>query len=113
MGQKKYPPINPSEVESILRKLGFTFDRQEGDHAQWERNPTPIDPQRRIVTVDRGCRDFDDTLIKSMISQSGETREAFYGATKRTAAKAGVRFVKSPKSAEPLGLNAEPEPEGD
>jgi hypothetical protein len=31
--------------------------------------------------------EFDDRLIKIMISQSGFTREEFYGATKSTAKK--------------------------
>jgi hypothetical protein len=39
-------------------------------------------------------REFDDYLIKNMIRQSGMTREKFYGATKRTAQKAPVPFLK-------------------
>ena len=94
MGQKRYPPLTPSEVEAILRKSGFTFKHQEGSHAQFERLATKEDPQRRLVTVDRGYPEFDDKLLKSMIQQSGMSRAAFYGATKRTALKAGVPILR-------------------
>jgi predicted RNA binding protein YcfA (HicA-like mRNA interferase family) len=94
MGQKKYPPISPSEVEAILGKSAFTFKRQVGAHAHFERAATKEDPQRRLVTVDRGYSEFDDKLLKSMIQQSGMTREEFYGATKRTALKAGVPILR-------------------
>jgi len=46
----------------------------------------------RYVTVDLHYPEFDDKMIKSTISQSGLNREQFYGATKRTAAKIGLRF---------------------
>jgi len=36
-------------------------------------------------------KDFNPFLIKSMIAQSGLSREAFYGATKSTAKKIGMR----------------------
>lgn len=94
MGQRKYPPLSPSEVEAILRKSGFTFKRQEGDHAHWEHLPDESDSRRRLVTVDRGYQQFDDKLLKSMIEQSGLDREHFYGATKRTAIKAGVPILR-------------------
>jgi hypothetical protein len=63
--------------------------------------PTANDPQRRVVTVDTGVDEFDDTLLKSMIEQAGMTGDTFYGATKWTANKAQVRFVRT--SAEPEG----------
>ena len=95
MGQKKYPPLTPSEVEAILKKSAFTFKRQVGDHAHFERLATARDPQRRVVTVDRGYSNFDDKILKSMIDQSGMTRSEFYGATKRTALKAGVPILRA------------------
>ncbi len=93
MGQRKYPPLTPSEVAAILRSLGFALAREEGSHAHYE-CPAKGDLPRSIVTVDTGYREFDDSLIKSMIRQSMRTREAFYGATKRTAAKASVKFTR-------------------
>jgi predicted RNA binding protein YcfA (HicA-like mRNA interferase family) len=94
MGKHKYPPLTPGEVVAILVKLGFTLKRTHGDHAHYERLPSESDPRRRIVTVDMGAKDFGDTLMKSMIGQSGLERNEFYGATKRTALKAGVKFLR-------------------
>lgn len=37
-------------------------------------------------------KDFGETLIKSMISQSNFKRDEFYGATKHSARKASVRL---------------------
>jgi predicted RNA binding protein YcfA (HicA-like mRNA interferase family) len=39
MGQRKYPPLTPSEVEAILIKSGFVLKREHGDHAHYERQP--------------------------------------------------------------------------
>jgi predicted RNA binding protein YcfA (HicA-like mRNA interferase family) len=93
MGQRKYPPLTPSEVAAILTSLGFTKVREESSHAHYECRAAGKYP-RSIVTVDTGYSEFDDTLIKSMIRQSNRPREIFYGATKRTARKAAVQFVK-------------------
>lgn len=101
MGQRKYPPLSPSEVEAILRRSGFTFKRQLGDHAHYERLPDAEDPQRRLVTVDKGYPNFDDKLMKSMIEQFGRGRDKFYGATKRTAVKAGVPILKPSPGVDP------------
>ena len=100
MGQRKYPPLTPSEVIAILRNLGFTKAREEGSHAHFEAkasNPYP----RSIVTVDMGYREFDESRIKTMIRQSNRTREVFYGATKGTARKASVTFAKPARSTDP------------
>lgn len=100
MGQRKYPPLTPPEVVAILTGLGFVKVREEGSHAHYECLANRTYP-RSVVTVDMGHREFDDSLIKNMIRQSNRTREMFYGATKRTALKAAVRFVKPAKSSEP------------
>jgi predicted RNA binding protein YcfA (HicA-like mRNA interferase family) len=100
MGKRKYPPLTPGEVVAILLKSGFTLKRTHGDHAHYERLRSESDPLRRIVTVDTGAKDFSDTLVKSMIEQSGLGRSKFYGATKRTAAKAGVKFLRVSNEAE-------------
>src|SRR5580704_15576301 len=98
MGQKKYPPLTPSEVEAILRGLKFEFKRQEGSHRHYERPADGLRP-RSVVTVDMTEKEFDDFLIKSMIRQSNFTREQFYGATRRTARKASVKvFLLSPST---------------
>jgi predicted RNA binding protein YcfA (HicA-like mRNA interferase family) len=93
MGKRKYPPLTPSEVTAILTGLGFTKVRQDGSHAHYEHAVAGVYP-RSIVTVDMAYAEFDDGLIKSMIRQSNRSREMFYGATKRTARKASVPFLK-------------------
>ena len=91
MGQRRFPPLTPDEVEAILRACGFEKKRQEGSHAQWER---AADGRRlrSIVTVDVPRAEVREDLMKSMIRQSNLTREEFYSATKRTARKASVGF---------------------
>lgn len=85
---RKYPSLTPSEVRAILQARTFVKKGQRGSHEQWAGvwagNP-------RVVTVDGHYPEFDDDLIKSMIRQSGMTREQFYGATDRTARKIGLR----------------------
>jgi predicted RNA binding protein YcfA (HicA-like mRNA interferase family) len=86
MGKRKYPPLKHREVRSILTALGFTEKRQAGtSHAQWER-PADNEHARAIVTVG-DYPEFDERLIKSMISQSTFDRQKFYGATPSTAKK--------------------------
>jgi hypothetical protein len=76
---------------AILVALGFREDRH-GDHACYQRE---ADETRTRKVVPVGDYDeFDQTLIKPMISESGFTRDQFYGATKVTARKAGVAFFK-------------------
>ena len=91
MGQRRFPPLTPDEVQAILRARGFQKKRQDGSHAQWERLADGKHP-RSIVTVDIGRPEFREDLIKSMIRQSNLTREEFYSSTKRTAKKANVAF---------------------
>ena len=85
MGKRKYPPLKHREVVEILTALQFKKVRQESTHAQYER-PSDGTRTRAIITVD-DYPDFEEKLIKSMISQSTFTRDEFYGATKNTAKK--------------------------
>ena len=86
MGKQKYPVLKHSEVIDIIRALGFVFKRQTASHAHYERTPDSKIPERKLVTVG-AYSEFDDDLIKSMVRQSGFSREDFYGATKKTAKK--------------------------
>jgi len=86
VGKRKYPPLTPSEVVAIVKALGFVFDRQCGSHAHYECEASGSTP-RHVVTVDMTVDNFDEYLIKSMIRQSGVTRDQFYGATKGTRRK--------------------------
>ncbi|HEX9973999.1 MAG TPA: type II toxin-antitoxin system HicA family toxin [bacterium] len=84
MSHKKYPILKLKEVLAILSALGFSEIRSEGSHHHYM---AIINDQKRVVTVDHGKIEFDAFLIKSMIAQSGLSREEFYGATKGTAKK--------------------------
>ena len=89
MSRKKYPPLKPRDVGAVLTALGFAFKRQEGSHAQWELTQG-ADGKRHVVTVDTACSEFDDFLMKSIVRNSGFSRDEFYGATKKTAKAANV-----------------------
>jgi predicted RNA binding protein YcfA (HicA-like mRNA interferase family) len=82
---KRYPPLTPQEVRDILRAAGFALERVDGSHEQWESGS--IRGRRRLVTVDAGVRECSMKLIRSMIEQSGLTRDEFYRQTARTAPK--------------------------
>lgn len=86
MGKRKYPPLTPNEVVSIVKALAFTFKRQDGSHAHYELAAAD-GQERKLVTVDMSVSSFGDYLLKSMIRQSGFSREAFYGATEKTKKK--------------------------
>src|SRR4051794_7713222 len=92
MGQKKYPPLTPNEVVEILSRVGFSKRGQEGSHAQYFKAGSENHITSN-VTVDMAYREFDCDLIKSMIRQSNYSRDEFYGATKRSARKAGVKLL--------------------
>jgi len=84
---RRYPPLTPGEVVSILSARGFSLKRQVGSHGHYELTAKPDEDRHRVVTVDMSIPEFDVQLIKSMIRQSGLSREGFYGAIKRTAKK--------------------------
>jgi|APSaa5957512622_1039677.scaffolds.fasta_scaffold40329_3 predicted RNA binding protein YcfA (HicA-like mRNA interferase family) len=75
----EYPPLDRGQIESILKKLGFTKKRTESSHAQWEGHSKG---QRRMVTVDEfGGRKrikYSKDLTKKMIQQSGLSKKKFY-----------------------------------
>jgi predicted RNA binding protein YcfA (HicA-like mRNA interferase family) len=93
MGKRKYPPLTPGEIRAILQRLGFSKKNQEGSHEHYER-PADARRLRSVVTVDSSISEFGEHLLRSMIRQSGFSREEFYGATKGTAKKAAVCFLK-------------------
>lgn len=81
---KKYPSLTPQEVIDILKARGLSKKTQSGSHAQFE---GMLKSQIRKVTVDMAEKDFGKDLIKSMIRQSGLSRDEFYCSTKKTAKK--------------------------
>jgi len=92
---KKYPPLTASEVVAILRALGFLYSHSSGGHAFYKKTHSD---KAYTVTVDEKLSPFDDFILKSMISQSGYSRNEFYAATKRTAKKVGVAPSKETAS---------------
>ncbi len=85
MGQRRFPPLKHREVVAIVIALGFNLDREHSTHSQYER-PAAEGRPRALCTVD-DYDDFEQKMIKNIISQIGCTREEFYGATAQTAKK--------------------------
>ncbi len=81
---KRWPPLELRELVAILNALGLTHTTSRGGHDFYE--GTYSRPPRK-VTVDPKCAPFSVDLLKSMCAQAGCAREAFYGATKKTAKK--------------------------
>ena len=77
---RRYPPLTPRDVEIIVKRLGFTFKRQNGSHAHWERPADDKGRTRAIVTIDMSIREFCRDLVNSMIRQSQHSKKEFYAA---------------------------------
>lgn len=73
----KFPPLECRDVKRILKKLGFAFVVQRGSHEKWQKI---VDGKLRSVTVDCPNAPFSQTLISSMASQAGVSKQAFYEA---------------------------------
>jgi len=74
----QYPQLDRSQVEKVLKNLGFGIKRHTGSHAQWEGY---IKKKRQIVTVDHlksKKEQYGRKLLKKMIDQSGLTKKEFY-----------------------------------
>lgn len=75
---RRYPPLDRSQVEKILKGAGFSIKRQQSSHAQWEGY---TDGKRRIVTVDHmksRKETYGKKLLSKMIQQSGLSKKDFY-----------------------------------
>ena len=106
---KKYPPLTDREVTAVLRELGFQYSHSEGGHDFYKGTHSG---KNWKVTVDPKESPFNDFLLKSMISQAGVSRDQFYGATKNTANKAGLKFSKTEQAtvAKPAPVVDQPDP---
>jgi predicted RNA binding protein YcfA (HicA-like mRNA interferase family) len=80
---------------AIFVALGFHLVRT-GKHACYERDADAI-RSRSVVPID-DYDEFEETLIKSMISQSGFDRSEFYGSTKASAKKINIKTLFKPCS---------------
>ncbi len=83
---KKYPTLSSREVLSILGALGFKYASSTGGHDFYKASHSG---KNWTVTVDEKISTFDDFLLRSMVAQSGRSRDDFYGATKKTRRKIG------------------------
>jgi predicted RNA binding protein YcfA (HicA-like mRNA interferase family) len=79
----KYPPLTYSDTVAILKALGFSYKNQEGSHEHWIRQT----PGRKFKVTLQKNQTYGARDIRSHISQSGVTREEYYGACDRTAKK--------------------------
>jgi predicted RNA binding protein YcfA (HicA-like mRNA interferase family) len=89
MGQRKYPPLQPREIEEILIARGFVFKKSKGDHKYYVHN---VNGRTYIAQIDMGNPVYNDKWIKLVIKEAGMTREQFYSATKSTARKVGLHW---------------------
>jgi len=73
----RFPPLECRDVKRILKNLGFAFVVQRGSHEKWQKT---VDRTLFSVTVDCPKAPFGPTLITSMASQAGVSKQAFYAA---------------------------------
>lgn len=84
---KQWPPLTADEIGACLKALGFVRDRDESSHQIWVHEET-----RQIVPVDTKWKPVSSSLLKHIVTeQLRMKREEFYGATKSTAKKIGLR----------------------
>jgi predicted RNA binding protein YcfA (HicA-like mRNA interferase family) len=72
----KYPKLSSEDVERVLVKLDFKFVTQKGSHKQFK---GIVKGQKRRMTILANRKSFNPKTLKSMIRQSGLTKEEFFG----------------------------------
>ena len=88
MGQRKYPPLEPREIEQLINARGFAFHHAKGDHKYYIRM---VSGTKTMTQIDWGVEVYDTYLIKKVISQTTLTRKQLYASTKKTAKKINVK----------------------
>ncbi|MCK4631974.1 MAG: hypothetical protein KAT79_01820 [candidate division Zixibacteria bacterium] len=86
----QYPPVKVKDAISIALAWGWVEvkgPRTKGDHKYFEHPDFDIPLQ-----IDTGAGDFGEAYIRMMIKRMGIDRKKFYGATKRTAKKIGIKY---------------------
>lgn len=91
MGNRRYPPLTPSEIIQILEIRGFVLDSKRGDHRYYIK---VVDEKKFRPQVDMGCPSYNSELIKLLLSETGLSREEFYGSTKSTAKKINIKVFE-------------------
>lgn len=90
MGTRKYPPLTPREIEAILIARGFSLHKMAGDHRFYIHN---VKGKKKIAQIDMGNPLYEGNLIKSILKETGLSRDEFYRSTKSTAKKIGLNCV--------------------
>lgn len=88
MGQRKYPPLTPKQIESILLARGYEYVKSKGDHNFYERT---VNGKKHVAQIDMGANAYNANWIKMLLTQSGMTRKQFYCSTKTAAKKLGMK----------------------
>ena len=88
MGNRKYPPLTPKEIEAILIARGFNLHHKNGDHKYYTRI---VKGKKRVAQIDMGNSIYTDQFIKLILRQCGMTREEFYCSIKSTSRKIGMQ----------------------
>lgn len=84
---RSWPPLTAKEIGDCMVALGWTHDHDESTHQIWVNQAT-----RQVVPVDVKWNPVSSPLLKHIVTeQMGMTREQFYGATKATRRKVGLR----------------------
>ena len=81
---RRFPPLKLRELRAILEARGFVCVRVDGSHQQWAGMWAG---RPRVVTLDGKYDDIGGDILRSMIRQSGMTRDEFYESTPGTARK--------------------------
>lgn len=84
---KQWPPLTADEIGACLKKLGFHRDHDQSSHQIWVNDAT-----HQVVPIDTKWKPCSSAMLKHVVEQQLRmTRERFYGATKTTAKKIGVK----------------------
>jgi predicted RNA binding protein YcfA (HicA-like mRNA interferase family) len=84
---RSWPPLTATEIGDCLTALGFVHDRDESSHQIWVNPKT-----HQIVPVDAKWQPVGSRLLQHLVKEELKlSRETFYGATKATARKIGLR----------------------
>lgn len=84
---RSWPPLTAKEIGACLRALGWVHDHDEASHQIWVNEST-----HQIVPIDVKWDPVSSPMLKHVVTEQVRvSRETFYGATKATAKKVGLR----------------------
>jgi len=71
----KLPSLSPRDVVRVIKQAGFEFHHQTGSHAYYQHGAV----RTRWVTVPMHARTLKRGTLRSIIKQSGLSRDEFVG----------------------------------